>query len=194
MSSRQNRRPALFLDRDGVINYDFGYVHTSDQFIFINGIFDVVRNAYERGYIIVVVTNQAGIGRGYYTEDQFHQLSSWMCDQFLANGAPIDKVYFSPYHPTSALGMYRKDDISRKPHPGMILKACTELNIDLRESVLIGDKSSDIKAGVAAHIRTNLFFSDKRSPELEGFDYINIATLHEAINYLKPYCGDQGIS
>ena len=192
MSSCKIRRPALFLDRDGVINYDYGYVHKSDHFILINGTLDLVRNAYERGYR-VVVTNQADIGRGYYTEDQFHQLTYWMCDQFLANGVPIDKIFLSPCNPTWAIGKYLKDDFSRKPHPEMILKACTELNIDLRKSVLIGDKSSDSKAGFAADIRMNLFFSEKRRPELEGFDYTNIVTLHEAIDYLKPSWRDEGV-
>lgn len=114
---------ALFLDRDGVINKNHGYVYKHEHFDFIEGIFDLARRAYERNFKIVVITNQAGIGRGYYSEDQFHQLTDWMRQRFLAAYAPITAIYFSPYHPTAGIGRYLKDDISRKPHPGMILQA-----------------------------------------------------------------------
>ncbi len=112
---------AIFLDRDGVINIDHGYVHSVDNFDFIDGIFDVIRTAHANNLKVVVVTNQAGIGRGFYSVQQFYQLTSWMCKEFMNAGAPIDKVYFSPFHPTEGLGEYKKDDFSRKPNPGMIL-------------------------------------------------------------------------
>jgi D-glycero-D-manno-heptose 1,7-bisphosphate phosphatase len=133
---------AVFLDRDGVINHNHGYVHKCEDFDFIEGIFDVVRQAVEQNYKLIVITNQAGIARGFYTEEQFHQLTDWMCEQFSAAGAPISRVYFSPYHPTAGIGKYLKDDVSRKPHPGMILQAQNDLEIDLNRSVLIGDKSA----------------------------------------------------
>jgi D-glycero-D-manno-heptose 1,7-bisphosphate phosphatase len=177
--------PAVFLDRDGVININYGYVHKREDFDFIDGIFDVAREAHEQSYKLIVITNQAGIGRGYYTEEQFHHLTDWMCQQFSAAGAPIDKVYFSPYHPAAGLGNYLKDDVSRKPHPGMILQAQTDLAINLSHSVLIGDKISDIQAGNTAGVGKNLLFVAQRPDEVEGLNYERIATLHEALPYLK---------
>lgn len=176
---------ALFLDRDGVINHNHGYVHKRENFDFIEGIFDVARYAYAQNYKLVVITNQAGIARGYYTEEQFHQLTDWMCQQFSAAGAPIERVYFSPYHPTAGLGQYLKDDASRKPQPGMILQAQKDLSIDLSRSVLIGDKVSDIQAGTAANVGTNLLFAAKRPHGLGGINYELIATLREAIPYFQ---------
>ena len=175
----------LFLDRDGVININHGYVHKREDFDFIDGIFDVARYAHEQNNIVVVVTNQAGIGRGYYTEAQFQLLTKWMCQQFSEVGAPISQVYFSPYHPTAGLGQYLKDDASRKPHPGMILQAQKDLSIDLSRSVLIGDKVSDIQAGTEAGVGTNLLFAAERPNELGGLNYELIATLREAKAYLQ---------
>lgn len=176
---------ALFLDRDGVINHNYGYVHKMEDFDFIEGIFDVALYACKQNYKLVVITNQAGIARGYYAEEQFYQLTDWMCKQFSAADAPIERVYFSPYHPTAGLGQYLKDDFSRKPHPGMILQAQKDLSIDLTRSVLIGDNVSDIQAGISANVGTNLLFSAERPNELGGLNYGLIATLREAIPYLQ---------
>jgi D-glycero-D-manno-heptose 1,7-bisphosphate phosphatase len=158
----QTRSKALFLDRDGVININHGYVHQIDSFDFIDGIFELVRTAYERDFKIVIITNQSGIGRGLYSEQQFHQLTSWMCKEFRNAGSPIDKVYFSPFHPTEGIGKYKKDDFSRKPNPGMILQAQQELGLDLECSILIGDKASDIEAGIASGLGLNILFAQER--------------------------------
>lgn len=184
---------AVFLDRDGVININHGYVHKREEFDFIDGIFDVARYAHQQDYKLVVITNQAGIGRGYYTEEDFHQLTDWMCEQFSAAGAAIERVYFSPYHPTDGIGEYLKDDFSRKPHPGMILQARAELGLDLASSVLIGDKASDIQAGIAAGIGQNLLFAPQRTEELDGLDYETIVTLHEALPYLTSRNASRGV-
>jgi D-glycero-D-manno-heptose 1,7-bisphosphate phosphatase len=178
------KQRALLLDRDGVINVDHGYVHHSDNFNFIDGIFELARTACASGYRLVVITNQAGIGRGYYSEQQFHQLTQWMCNQFLSAGAPIEKVYFSPFHPTEGLGKYKKDHISRKPRPGMILLAQQELDLDLENSILIGDKASDMQAGIAAGVGTNLLFSKHPPRKLSGLPYKAIATLREALPFM----------
>ena len=175
---------ALFLDRDGVINIDHGHVHKREVFDFIDGIYDVARYAHQQGYKLVVISNQAGIGRGYYTEDDFHQLTAWMCEQFSVAGAPIERVYYSPYHPTAGIGKYLKDDFSRKPQPGMILQAQAELDLNLAGSVLIGDKASDIQAGIAAGVGRNLLFAPQRIEELDELDYEPIIKLHEALPYL----------
>ena len=176
--------PALFLDRDGVINHDYGYVHRRESFDFINGIFELARYAHERKYKLVVISNQAGIARGFYSEQRFHQLTGWMCEQFSLAGAPISRVYFSPYHPTEGIGQYLSDDISRKPHPGMILQAQRDLTIDLSRSILIGDKASDIQAGNAAGVGTNLLLGPDCPTELNGLNYHRINTLLEAKKYL----------
>jgi D-glycero-D-manno-heptose 1,7-bisphosphate phosphatase len=176
---------ALFLDRDGVINVNHGYVNSIENFDFVDGIFDLVRTACKAGYRVVVVTNQAGIGRGYYSESQFHELSAWMCAQFEKHGAPIDRVYFSPYHPTAGVGKYRKDEDTRKPGPGMILKAKHELGLSLEDSVLVGDKPSDILAGITAGVGTNVLFSDDTFFELAGLDYLPVRALKDVIPCLE---------
>ena len=110
-----------------------------------------------------MITNQSGIARGYYSVQQFQQLTSWMCNQFLNEGVPIEKVYFSPFHPTAGIGVYKKDDASRKPRPGMIYQAQKEINLNLENSILIGDKASDIQAGVAAGVGLNILFKQKQT-------------------------------
>ena len=151
-------RPALFLDRDGVINIDHAYVCTQEQFEFIEGIFELCRHAKGLGYLVFVITNQAGIGRGYYTEQEFLEFTEWMCGVFAAQGAAIDKVYFCPFHPEYGVGRYKVDSPFRKPGPGMILQAAEEFSVDLKHSVLVGDKESDIEAGLAAGVGCNLLY------------------------------------
>jgi D-glycero-D-manno-heptose 1,7-bisphosphate phosphatase len=175
---------ALFLDRDGVINHNYGYVHRVADFKFVDGIFELTRAASAQKYKIIVITNQAGIARGFYSEQQFHELTDWMCSRFLGQGASIEKVYFSPYHPTEGLGDYKKDDISRKPRPGMILQAQREFGLNLESSVLIGDKPSDIQAGIAAGVGRNLLLAQAEPPELGGAKYTRISCLREALSML----------
>ncbi len=158
-------RPALFLDRDGVINVNHGYVHTAEATEFIDGIFELVARARAAGRVVVVVTNQAGIGRGYYTEAQFLAYTAWMQGVFAERGAPIDRVYFCPDHPKHGLGIYRRDTLMRKPGPGMLLLAAQELGLDLAASLLVGDTESDIEAGRAAGLGwTVLLHADAGSP------------------------------
>ncbi len=145
-------RPALFLDRDGVINEDTGYVHRPEQVVFIDGIFDFVRAANDLGIPVIVVTNQAGIGRRLYSAAQFQRLMDWMRDRFRENDARLDAVYFSPFHPEHGIGTYRRESECRKPRPGMFFAARTKLKIDLPRSVLVGDKKTDMDAGVAAGV------------------------------------------
>lgn len=145
-------RPALFLDRDGIINIETHYVHRIADFVFIEGIFELCRSAQSAGMAIVVVTNQAGIGRGYYTEAQFHTLTEWMCTRFADEGISIAGVYFCPFHPEHGIGAYQMDSYDRKPNPGMLFRARDELGIKLEKSILVGDKASDIAAARAAHL------------------------------------------
>lgn len=158
------RRPALFLDRDGVINVDKHYVHRPEDFEFVEGIFDLCGNAARDGMALVVVTNQAGIGRGYYTEQQFHALTGWMHAQFAERAILLDAVYFCPFHPEHGLGRYKAESFDRKPNPGMILRARDELGLDLRSSVLVGDKPTDIAAGRAAGVGRSILFASRDEP------------------------------
>ena len=144
--------PAVFLDRDGVINREDGYVHDVDEFHFIDGVFDACREMSKAGYRLIIITNQAGIARGYYTEGDYHHLTSWMLKEFRLHGVEIDGVYYCPHHPVHGVGGYRRDCDCRKPAPGMILRAAKEHSLDLRRSILVGDKATDIEAGRAAGI------------------------------------------
>lgn len=154
---RFRNRPAAFLDRDGVINVDRGYIHRPDQVEWIEGARETVRCLNDLGYRVVVVTNQAGVAHGYYGEESVHSLHAWMQEQLAGQGAFVDAFYYSPYHPEAKLAQYRADHIDRKPGPGMIMRAMSELNINKNRSFLIGDKNIDIQAAQAAGIPGFLF-------------------------------------
>lgn len=167
-------RKAVFLDRDGVINVDHAYVHKIEDFQFIEGVFEACQYFYEQGYLIVIVTNQSGIGRGYYTEQQFHQLSTWMCQEFKRHDVVISQVYFCPHHPKQALPEYLTDCTCRKPQPGMLNQAIAEFDIDVAQSVMVGDKISDIQAARAAGVNTAILVEsgqifDRKTMELADF-------------------------
>ena len=153
------QRPALFLDRDGVINVEKKYVYCINDFVFIDGIFDLCRCAMAAGMAIVVVTNQAGIGRGYYTEYQFLTLSEWMCERFADEGVLINGVYYCPYHAEHGIGKYKADSFDRKPNPGMIFRARDDLGLLLENSILVGDKASDIACARAANVGRAILLS-----------------------------------
>jgi D-glycero-D-manno-heptose 1,7-bisphosphate phosphatase len=151
-------KPALFLDRDGVLNEDRGYVHRWEDFRWIPGAKDAVAAFNRAGWLVIVVTNQSGVGRGYYTEDDMHGLHAHMAQELAAAGAHVDAWYFCPQHPDSRLERYRHPDPPRrKPNPGMILEALQEWPIDPAASLLIGDKPSDLEAALRAGIRGVLF-------------------------------------
>ena len=175
-----NNTKALFLDRDGVINHNFGYVYRIDEFKFIDGIFDLVCAAKKKEYLIIIVTNQAGIGRGLYTEANFLALMEWVKIKFDEKNIPIDDIFFSPFHPEAGIGEYKKDSYLRKPNPGMLFNAQKKYKIDLSKSIIVGDNISDIEAGQSAGVGTNILFS---KDELFK-DTIIVKHLSEAINYL----------
>lgn len=157
------KNKALFLDRDGVVNVDHGYVHTKEDFHFIDGIFSLAATALREGFLIVIVTNQAGIGRGYYTEAQFHELMNWVKDEFRRHGAAVHAVYFCPCHPAHGIGRYKKESPFRKPAPGMLLQAAADHNIDLKASLMVGDALTDMEAGRAAGVGRLFHLTSERS-------------------------------
>lgn len=140
-----------------MINVDKGHVYRREDFEFVDGIFDLCRVFQQRGYLVVVVTNQGGIGRGYYSEQDFLALTDWMVSVFQEQGISIARVYHCPFHPEHGIDAYRLDSFGRKPNPGMFLRARDELQIDLAESVLIGDRESDIVAGARAGVGTSFW-------------------------------------
>jgi D-glycero-D-manno-heptose 1,7-bisphosphate phosphatase len=151
-------KPALFLDRDGVINEDQGYVHRWEDFRWIPGAKETVAAFNRAGWLVIVVTNQSGIGRGYYSEDEMHALHARMNAELAAAGGRIDALYFCPDHPDAPLERYRHPDPpGRKPNPGMILQALQEWPIDRERSLLVGDKPADLEAAERAGIRGVLF-------------------------------------
>lgn len=143
---------ALFLDRDGVINIDRGYVYKASECIFIDGIFDLVRRARTAGFMTIIVTNQSGIGRGLYTEADFMEFMAWMCGKFSAAGAPIDDVLFCPHHPHAEIEEYRRNCPSRKPAPGMIIRALRRHALNAAQCIMIGDRDTDMQAARDAGI------------------------------------------
>lgn len=177
-----SRRRALLLDRDGVINIDTGYVYRQEDFEFVDGIFDLCRAANTLGYMIFVITNQAGIGRGLYTELDFLKLSSWMCGVFSTAGVSIDRVYFCPFHPEHGVGKYKVDSSFRKPGPGMILQAAEEFSLDLHKSVLVGDKTSDVLAGIAAGVDCNLLYRANDAHEQRDMRCMPTSTIRRLVD------------
>lgn len=150
--SAQLNRPAVFFDRDGVLNEDKGYTHKPEQFVWKEGAIDAIRHYNEKGYLVIVVTNQAGIGRGYYSEEHFHKFTGWIQTQLAKHHAHFDAVYYCPHHPEAGVGDYRKECNCRKPRPGMLLQAIADWSILKDGSFLVGDSDSDLKAAFEAGI------------------------------------------
>lgn len=170
------RRKALFLDRDGVINEDYGYVHEKENFKFKENIFSFTKFASERGFIVIVVTNQAGIGRGYYSDEKFLSLNNWMINEFLKRNIVIQETFYCATHPEYGIGEYKKKDYRRKPFPGMLFEACDKYEINMGESILVGDKISDVRAGLSAGVGLNLLFDHRKNMKIFN-QFIRIPSL-----------------
>jgi D-glycero-D-manno-heptose 1,7-bisphosphate phosphatase len=145
---------ALFLDRDGVVNVEKNYLHKIEEFELVEGIVEVCRAYQESGYLIIIVTNQSGIARGYYTQEDFATLSQWMVEHFKTLGITIAHVYHCPHH-ESIDGICE----CRKPEPGMFLEAQKEYDLDMAHSVMIGDNERDIEAAQRAGVGMNILLS-----------------------------------
>jgi len=175
--------PAVFLDRDGVINKDKGYVSQIDDFEFIEGSIEGMQLLKQHGYLIVVITNQSGIARGYYSEDEFMTLTEWMDWSLADRGVDLDGIYYCPHHPEKGIGDYKQDCACRKPNTGMLDSAAEELDIDFSKSFLVGDKLSDIQAGQKSKLKANYLVStgkvlcEKGAEEADGVfkDLLSVA-------------------
>mgnify|MGYP006074048191 FL=1 len=168
---------ALFLDRDGIINIDSGYVSDKKSFIFKQDIFNLLNRAIEKNYIIIIVTNQSGIGRGYFSENDFNKLNEWMLYEFKKKNILISKTYFCPHHPTEGLHSYNIKCNFRKPNPGMFLKAKKEFNINMNKSIMLGDKVSDMNAAISSGIVKNFLLCDNETQNKKNKSFNVIANI-----------------
>ena len=136
-------KPAIFLDRDGVINKDSGYVYKIKDFIWKKNIIKLIKYFNDNNYYVIVITNQSGVGRGFYKEKEVKKLHNWINLELRKKGAFIDKFYYAPYYFNSKYAIYRKNKILRKPNVGMLDLALKEFNINLNKSIMLGDKDID---------------------------------------------------
>jgi D-glycero-D-manno-heptose 1,7-bisphosphate phosphatase len=153
-------KKAFFLDRDGVVNEDYKYVYKKENFRFKYGIFSLLEKAIDLNYIIIIITNQSGIARKLYSKEDFNNLMKWVTNKFSERGIKISKVFYCPHHPTSGFGVLKQDCQCRKPNPLLFLKAKNEFKVDMSQSLMIGDKISDIDAARKAGVK-NLFLISK---------------------------------
>lgn len=173
---------ALFLDRDGIINVDKGYVHEADDFEWMPGIFELATCARDAGAKLIVVTNQSGIARGYYTEETFQKLTDWMTLRFDAEGVPLTQVYHCPF----LKGPDGKDHPLRKPNPGMFMVARREHNIAMHESVMLGDKWADMDAALAAGVGHMAIIGERSNEKRNDSRYGAVARF-QALSDVLPW-------
>jgi D-glycero-D-manno-heptose 1,7-bisphosphate phosphatase len=174
---------ALFLDRDGVINHEVGYLHRAEDVRFVDGIFSLCRTAAGLGYRLIVVTNQAGIARGFYSEADFEALMVWMRQAFQAEGVELDAVYHCPFHPEHGVGQYKREHEDRKPGTGMLRRGVREFGVELQDSVMVGDRCTDIAAANAAGLR-QAFLISGTEVERCGGEYLAVNGLAEVEQWL----------
>lgn len=154
MSEKLNR--CVFLDRDGTINEEVNYLSQPNQLRLIDGAAEAVKSLNQAGFKVVVVTNQAGVARGYFSEQAVDEIHGALKKILREKGAQIDAVYYCPHHPTAGVGAYKIDCHCRKPKAGMLERAANELRLDLARSFVVGDKISDLEAGYAVRCRNIL--------------------------------------
>jgi D-glycero-D-manno-heptose 1,7-bisphosphate phosphatase len=151
------RKKALLLDRDGVLNKDLGYVATPERFHWTAGAVSTVKLMNDTGILVIVVTNQAGIARGYYSEKEFQEFMLWINAELRKSGAHLDGWYFCPHHPKEGIEPYKRNCECRKPHPGMLVKAMHDWQIDPAKALLVGDKETDVQAAERCGIPSILY-------------------------------------
>ena len=175
------RGPAAFLDRDGVINIDHGYVHSWEDFAFVPGVVDSMRRLQAAGYALVVVTNQSGIARGYYDEPALQRLHETLRENLAEQGVTLAAIEYCPHLPDAPVARYAIDCDCRKPAPGMILRAAQTLELDLSRSLMFGDKPSDIEAGARAGVGRCVLLARNGEPSAATVDHVNLSQALDAL-------------
>ncbi|MFC2059481.1 D-glycero-alpha-D-manno-heptose-1,7-bisphosphate 7-phosphatase [Chloroflexota bacterium] len=180
---------AVFLDRDGTIIEDVGYLNERSRIKFLPRASEAIRLLNETGFKVIIATNQSGVARGYFTEEKLREINSYIQESLAEHGAFIDETYYCPHHVEGIIEEYKKECYYRKPNPGMIEKAAVEFDISLKDSFVVGDKITDIEAGHRAGCQT-ILLSDKESASKEELalkpDYI-AGDLYEATSWLVSF-------
>lgn len=186
-------RRAVFLDRDGTINEEKDYLHRIEDFAFIPGVPAAIRRLKEAGFLVIVVTNQSGVGRGYYSMEDVDRLHRHLQDELVASGTTVDAFYVCPHHPTEGVGSFLRDCACRKGKPGMLFQAAAEHGIDLEGSYMVGDKAADIEAGEDAGCRSLLVltgYGARESRKVPEEDVPRFASLVEAVETILRHHGE----
>lgn len=164
-------KKCIFLDRDGNVNVEKEYLHKIEDFEFIEGAKEAIKTFNDLGYLVVVVTNQSGVARGYYDEESVRKLHGYLESEVKKIGGYIDGFYYCPHHPEKGIGNYKLDCSCRKPNPGMFLSAKSDLDIDFSKSIMVGDKISDVKAGLNLGMRSILVRTGHGMAEEKKLDF-----------------------
>ena len=180
-------RKVIFLDRDGTINVEKSYLHKWEDFEFEKNAIEGLKELKNLGYEFIVVTNQSGIGRGYYTEEDLVTLNNQMTEKLKEFGIEILECFYCPHHPEKGIGKYKVDCNCRKPNPGMLLEGIKKYNVDIENSFMIGDKKGDLEAGKKAGLKSILVltgYGKKIEEEVKG-NYLIAKDLLEVVTILK---------
>ena len=178
---------AVFLDRDGTIIEDVGYLNECSKIRFLPRVSEAIRLLNENGFKVIIATNQSGVARGFFTEETVREINRYIQESLAKQGALIDKTYYCPYHIEGTIKEYKKECHCRKPNPGMMEEAAGEFGIDLKNSFVIGDKISDIEAGHRAECKT-ILLANKMSPgrekEITSMPHHIATDLYKAVKWL----------
>lgn len=172
------QKKAIFLDRDGTLIKEIPYLHSPEKIEFETGTISALLTLQNQDYLLIIITNQAGIGREIFTREQYKQTEKALHERLLAKGVHLTKTYFCPHHPLQGKGKYLKDCPNRKPKPGMLLEAIKKYNINPKNSYMIGNNISDIQAGINANVKTILLENPSENPSKLP-DY-TVKTLNDA--------------
>lgn len=173
---------AVFFDRDGVINEDYGYVGSIEQFEFIDGVFSALNELKKQGFLLILVTNQSGIARGMYTESDFCRVTSYMQQVLRLHGCGFNGVYYCPHHPEAQIPAYRVDCDCRKPKPGMYKRAISDFNISPADSYAVGDHARDLIGAAEAGVKNCILVG--KDSEIEKINVINVTYYSDLASFV----------
>ena len=179
---------AIFLDRDGTINVERHYLYKIENFEFLPGTVEGMKMLQDAGYLLIIITNQSGIGRGYYTEKDFNVLNDWMCEALKDKDVEINAVYYCPHHPNAKIEKYRMNCNCRKPKGGLFEKAIADYNIDAQKSWAIGDRYRDVIAALDLGCKGILIGSSENDCEAYSFAYSGHPELFSFSNLYEAAC------